>query len=62
MRGEIKRSVDILISVGDKNLYYFDGLDILGADDAHLLHDGLHPNTEGYELMAKNIIKMLDVI
>jgi len=62
MRGEIKRSVDILISVGDKNLYYFDGLDILDAADAHLLHDGLHPNTEGYGLMAKNIIKMLDAI
>ena len=51
-----------LISVGDKNLYYFDGLDILDAADAHLLHDGLHPNTEGYGLMAKNIIKMLDAI
>ena len=62
MRGEIRRSVDILISTGDKNLYYFDGLDILDADAVHLLEDGLHPNTEGYGLMAKNIIKMLDVI
>ena len=62
MRGEIRRSVDILISTGDKNLYYFDGLDILGVDNGHLLHDGLHPNTEGYGVMANNITKMLDSI
>ena len=59
MREEIRRSVDILGSNGDKNIYYFNGLDILGADSSHLLHDGLHPNTEGYRLMAKSITKML---
>ena len=62
MREEIRRSVDILGSNGDNNIYYFNGLDILGADSSHLLHDGLHPNTEGYRLMAKSITKMLGSI
>ena len=36
----------------DSNLYLMDGLDLFGADDANLLPDDLHPNHEGYQLMA----------
>jgi len=41
------------IAAGDAHLRYVDGLAIFGAADAHLLPDDLHPNTEGYALMAE---------
>ena len=40
-------------SATDANLYFMDGLDLFGAADAHLLPDDLHPNHEGYQLMAQ---------
>jgi hypothetical protein len=40
------------VAAGDQHLRYIDGLAIFGAADAHLLPDDLHPNTEGYALMA----------
>ena len=35
------------------------GLDIFNEYYAHLLPDGLHPNTEGYGIMATNIMEAL---
>lgn len=37
----------------DPNLHYLDGLRLFGEADAHLLPDGVHPDGDGYELMAE---------
>jgi len=41
-----------------KNIFYIDGLDIFDENQAHLLFDGVHPNNEGYGLMAEKISKL----
>lgn len=56
MREEIQEAVHILQSYGDSNLYYIDGLEIFGGMYANLLPDQLHPNAEGYKIMAKHFL------
>lgn len=55
MRDEVKTAVETLQSAGDQHLFYVNGLDILGADLAHLLPDDLHPDAEGYRIMGEKI-------
>lgn len=38
---------------GGTRLALFEGTDLFGEADAHLLPDGLHPNGEGYELIGR---------
>lgn len=52
MREEVALAVDALRAHGDKNLHYVNGLDVFGADLAHLLPDDLHPDAEGYRKMG----------
>ncbi len=59
MRAEVARAVDLLRDHGDAHLTYLDGLSLLGEADSHLLPDTLHPNTEGYALMAKRLTPVL---
>ena len=54
MRSEVKEAVDILRKNGDKQIFYVNGLDILGAEHLHLLPDHLHPNSAGYKMMGEN--------
>ncbi len=54
MREEVEKAVAVLQSQGDGHIHYVNGLDIFGAESAHLLPDDLHPNAEGYELMGRN--------
>lgn len=49
VRGAMANIVEIR---ADTNLYYVDGRSLLGESDAWLLVDSLHPNPEGYRLMA----------
>jgi lysophospholipase L1-like esterase len=44
---------------GDENITYVNGLDVFGSDKAHLLPDDLHPNNEGYGIMASNLLRLL---
>ena len=55
MRSEIADSVDILKGLGDVNIHYVDGLDIFDNQYENLLPDNLHPNNEGYSIMANNV-------
>ncbi|MDN4610144.1 GDSL-type esterase/lipase family protein [Arthrobacter burdickii] len=43
-------------SVADPALYYLDGLELFGPDDAPDLPDGLHPNTAGYLRMGNRFV------
>ena len=53
MRKQIQEAVAILRRHRDENLHYIDGLQILGPDDAERLPDDLHPDADGYRLMAE---------
>jgi hypothetical protein len=59
LRDEVKRAYDTLKAHGDENISYINGLDIFGSDNAHLLPDDLHPNNEGYGIMADNLLGLL---
>ena len=57
MRGEVRAAVEALRAHGDANVHYVDGLEVFGADLAHLLPDELHPNAEGYKVMGRNFLR-----
>ena len=56
MREEVQAAAAALQSHGDKQVHYVNGLDVFGADLAHLLPDDLHPNADGYRAMGQNFI------
>ncbi|GAB6928286.1 SGNH/GDSL hydrolase family protein [Paenibacillus sp. JCM 10914] len=55
IREELREVYEILRNHGDHQLFYVDGLDIFGAADQALLSDKLHPDAEGYKLMAQRM-------
>ena len=59
IRDEIKNAVDIMANSGDQNIYYLDGLTVFDNQYENLLPDSLHPNDEGYSIMAGNISNFL---
>lgn len=48
-----------LLQQQDPVLHLLDGRDVLGTDDVHLLHDGLHPDGDGYRLMGSRLADRL---
>ena len=56
MRAEAAAAVDVLHAHGDTNVHYVNGLDVFGPDLAHLLPDDLHPNAEGYKILARRFL------
>ena len=59
IRNEIKEAVEIMQTSGDQNIYYLDGLTVFDNQYENLLPDNLHPNDEGYSIMAGNISNFL---
>jgi len=57
IRGEVAAAVEALQQHGDKNLYYIDGRQLFAEEHAGYLPDKLHPNAEGYEILARNFLK-----
>jgi len=57
MRAHVQETVEIFKSRGDNNIYYVDGLKLMGPNEAHLLPDDVHPNAEGYKVLAQNFIR-----
>ena len=55
MRAQVGEAVRLLHDHGDDAIELLDGLDVLGPDQVDLLGDGLHPNADGYRLMASRI-------
>lgn len=42
----------------DPHLWGMDGRELLGPADVHHLHDGLHPDPAGYDLMARRFVAL----
>ncbi len=60
IRESMAKAVRILRKKGDANLYYFNGLDLFGQEFAtDYLPDNLHPDAEGYKIIAKNFKKVV---
>jgi len=59
MRTEIADVVQRLQDHGDRNLYYLDGLQLFGPEYADYLPDELHPNAEGYRIMASRFQELI---
>ncbi|HEX6682653.1 MAG TPA: GDSL-type esterase/lipase family protein [Candidatus Limnocylindrales bacterium] len=62
VRGIVADAVTALQRSGQARLHLIDGPGIFGPDDAHLLPDGLHPDPEGYRLMAQRMLHHLAAI
>ena len=64
MREEIADAAQRMKEYGDDRLHCFDGRDLFGEELAEdYLPDGLHPNGDGYEIIAKNFVRIvLDTI
>lgn len=60
IRAEVEAAVDALRRHGDDNLYYLNGLDWFGPEFADYLPDQLHPNAEGYRIMARRLRQWLE--
>ncbi|MGI5149686.1 GDSL-type esterase/lipase family protein [Plantactinospora sp. CA-294935] len=59
VRGAVGDAVAVLRLRGEARLHLVDGPSVLGPDEAHLLPDGLHPNADGYRLMAERLAPLL---
>jgi len=59
MRREISDVVRLLQDFGDRNLYYLDGLQLFGPEYAGHLPDELHPDAEGYRIMASRFLELI---
>jgi hypothetical protein len=59
MRQIIADCTNRLEQAGDKHVYYFSGLDLLGDSNVELLTDGCHPNGQGYELMGQHFVEKI---
>ena len=62
MRSEVERAARLMQDRGDGNIHYVDGLDVLGEAQAAYLEDELHPNSEGYGFMARNLLNLLPIV
>ncbi len=52
-------AVQRLCEHGDRHLHFFDGRELLGSGETHHLHDGLHPDGDGYELIGERATRMV---
>jgi hypothetical protein len=57
MREIVKEAAGLFRGLGDENIYYLDGLQLLRKDQAGCLRDGLHPDAEGQSFIAENFIR-----
>ncbi len=53
VRTLLERVVTQRQAAGDRHLHYLHGHELFGADDVDDLHDGLHPNSAGYQRMGE---------
>ena len=51
----LEQCIALRRSLGDLALHYLDGRQLLGKPDVSLLVDGLHPDAQGHQLIAKRL-------
>lgn len=56
-RNAVADVVEKLRAHGDEFVACQDGLELMGAEHAHLMPDDLHPNAEGYRILGQNFIE-----
>ena len=59
MRSHLQDAVQRMQDLGDENLYYYDGTEILGQDLVGYLPDLLHPNADGYESLGHSFSQVV---
>jgi hypothetical protein len=60
VRAEVATAVvELATAVGDTRLSVIDGTSLIGLEDAHLLHDGLHPSDAGYRVLGDRLTPYL---
>jgi len=53
MRDQIREAVTIMQERGDDHIHYIDGLKLFGPEEVQYLPDQVHPNAEGYKVLAR---------
>lgn len=56
-RNAVAEAVQTLRAAGDDHILYCDGLELLNAEAGSLMPDRLHPDAEGYEVLARNFLE-----
>lgn len=59
MRQEVAAAVAAMRAAGDTEIHYLDGLELLGPADVGRLPDKIHPDDEGYAMMARRFVDRL---
>lgn len=59
MREEIEEAVKSLEALGDRRLYPINGLELLGESEAERIPDKVHPDPQGYVMMADRLAERL---
>ncbi len=59
MRAEVREAVHALRACGDLDTHYVDGLELFGSECVSHLPDELHPDAEGYEILARNFSRLV---
>ncbi|MFV0416960.1 MAG: SGNH/GDSL hydrolase family protein [Chthoniobacterales bacterium] len=57
MREALKAAVEKFQAAGDSNIYYLDGLKIIGPGDEDQMPDELHPDADGIKLMGARFLE-----
>lgn len=60
IRAQVAEAVRLLRSHGDCAISVLHGPDVLRPDETHHLHDGVHPDADGYALMASRIAPVVE--
>jgi hypothetical protein len=57
MRQILKDIVGRFQATGDANIYYLDGLKLIGPGDEHCMPDQLHPDADGVDLLGRRFLQ-----
>ncbi len=60
MREQVAYATQCLMESGDRNIYYFNGLELFGEELVEKYQpDKCHPNGDGYEILANNFLNIV---
>lgn len=62
MREELLEAVRLMRDMGDRNLHYIDGLQVMGPEFLSYLPDRLHPDAQGYKIMGERVLEQFESV